>query len=353
MVAAASSFSLATLGTATLADESWEEEGGPAALGWHSNPFDFLSDGARAVKAFNRPYPVKTVGKPKTFSFDLNKATFRLSITVTHEDRPNEQGLGRRRKPKRRSAEDTAKPGQLEEEEEDREEEEDDEALGTEIYIPLIHFAHPRLLDSPSRRRWVRAQQKDIDSRSVSTVSSASSESLVATQANASSAALARPGGSGTDSGTATPASFDSPVPPSAGLRGNESVGSVATAVDQQASCGGDRNVLPVVGAAPLFHSNIVRKKAPLHSSALPIVPGTVDDGEEVVDVEVKVSEGKWRVDGQTLVWWYDAPEEGEPEKEVVVEVRRTGGAIKVKEMKARQESWCEQLCPQDGCGVM
>ncbi|KAF8218331.1 hypothetical protein K438DRAFT_1747512 [Mycena galopus ATCC 62051] len=50
-------------------------------------------------------------------------------------------------------------------------------------------------------------------------------------------------------------------------------------------------------------------------------------DGKDLVDVgvDVQVSGGRWRVEGQVLRWWYDVPAAGEPEREYTIEIRRAG----------------------------
>jgi hypothetical protein len=83
------------------------------------NPYDFLTDGARAVKAFARPYPVATVGIPTSIEFDLNKAHFKLVVRVTAEDAPSNDSS------------DLAG---------------DSSSVATEIFVPLVHFAHSALL---------------------------------------------------------------------------------------------------------------------------------------------------------------------------------------------------------------
>jgi hypothetical protein len=82
-----------------------------------TNPYTFLTSGARAVRAFCRPWPIKTVGVPNSIEFDIRKAEFSLSVRATPDDRP--QVLA------------------------------EEEELATEIYIPLVHFAHPRYLLRP------------------------------------------------------------------------------------------------------------------------------------------------------------------------------------------------------------
>ncbi|KAF6764617.1 glycoside hydrolase family 5 protein [Ephemerocybe angulata] len=269
MMAAASSLSLATLGTATLASPL-------ALLGWHKNPFDFLSDGARAVKAFCRPYAERTVGVPVRMDFDVGKGVFRLVVSVGAEDRP-------------------------------------EEGLATEIYVPLIHYAHARLLDSPSRKRWAAARSQAESSSSSSSTSSSSSED-------------------GESLGS-------SPVVPGAayggGGGGMPTESKVALIMKQAEESGSANSVVRGVAAA-----------------ATAAVGGIAPSGTAaVVDVEVKVSEGTWRVEGQRLLWWYDVPE-GPPEGEVVIEIRRRGGPVKMKEVNARREGWCGGLC-EEGCRVM
>ncbi|EMD34286.1 glycoside hydrolase family 5 protein [Gelatoporia subvermispora B] len=75
--------------------------------------FDFLTDGARAVKAFCRPFPSAIVGLPKDIEFNISKAEFKFTVLVRPEDAPNGKGISFA----------------------------DDEELATEIYIPLIHYA--------------------------------------------------------------------------------------------------------------------------------------------------------------------------------------------------------------------
>jgi hypothetical protein len=384
MVAAASSLSLATLGTATAtltSDSSStldsefngtdEERNRLRLLGWHTNPFDFLSDGARAVKAFARPFPEKTVGSPKNIQFDVGKAIFKCTIVVTADDRLRaENRLGGI------STEDGEEP------------------LGTEIFLPLIHFAHPRLLDSPSKKRSkgyrstvALSQASLLQSKgsflaSTSTITATSPPIMRRPSPRPADSGLAGISEDGVVNGTASPALTDSPVPPSSDFK----MGSIATAVKTR---------VPVVGAVPILNSNqpypslaIQRPAKPVRTysaesgvstlSAVstsvtgkgtgvphPVVPGVEDDGEDLIDIEVKVSEGTWRIEGQKLIWWYDVPAgaegpgdgEGSTVKEVTIEVRRRGGVVKSKVMKRREEeasTWCETLCDEGvGCRVI
>jgi hypothetical protein len=82
-----------------------------------------LKDGARAVRAFSRPWPTKVIGVPQDIKFDMRKALFKLVVRVGPQDKP-----------------------WVPLECEDDEFRSAKEALATEIYIPLVHYAHQRYL---------------------------------------------------------------------------------------------------------------------------------------------------------------------------------------------------------------
>ena len=66
-----------------------------------------INDGARALPAFVRPYPVATVGRPTSIDFDLRSSEFTLTVEVQYDDlSPNAP-----------------------------------EILATEIFMPLVHYA--------------------------------------------------------------------------------------------------------------------------------------------------------------------------------------------------------------------
>ncbi|KAF7377751.1 Glycoside hydrolase family 5 protein [Mycena sanguinolenta] len=67
---------------------------GVDAAGWRSNPYDFLTDGARAVRAFCRPWPIALVGTQKEMAFDIAKAQFKLVVRVASADRLRRGALG-------------------------------------------------------------------------------------------------------------------------------------------------------------------------------------------------------------------------------------------------------------------
>lgn len=133
-----SSVSLATLGGASTAP-SFDEESSRGAKNrqaadtlssrphW-ANQYDFLTDGARAVRAFARPFPVAVVGLPTNIVFDIAKAEFKLTVKVRPEDKPVVP-------PEASSSRSSAS------------EKERLSELPTEIYVPLVHFARQDILE--------------------------------------------------------------------------------------------------------------------------------------------------------------------------------------------------------------
>ncbi|KAH9939430.1 glycoside hydrolase [Amylocystis lapponica] len=95
--ARASSLSLATLPVDNGANVSQEI----TSFAYWENAYDFLTDGARAVKAFCRPFPTAVIGLPTDIQFNIAKVEFKLTVRVPDVD----------------------------------------EALATEIYVPLVHYA--------------------------------------------------------------------------------------------------------------------------------------------------------------------------------------------------------------------
>ncbi|KAI0792611.1 glycoside hydrolase superfamily [Abortiporus biennis] len=255
--AAASSVSLATLpvGEALSTVDESKQENVITSLSRWQNAYDFLTDGARAVKAFCRPYPSAIVGVPKDIQFNISKAEFKLTIRVRPEDAPLASGL--LSSSRSASSSSTAL--------------EKDEPLATEIYLPLIHYAS----DSVISRASGQSDEDDVDTIS-------QDPSPFSTRSNSS--------------------------------------------------------------------ANLPAMQASWRSSAtLTSVPLTAP-----LAVTVKVSGGRWSVEGQTLKWWYPVPSEGEAEKEYTISITREGGAIKTLEKKKRSGFWsrvCPKLC--GGCIIM
>lgn len=145
--AATSSLSLATLprGDGGVSIDTEVKHAPITSLSRWDNAYDFLTDGARAVKAFCRPYPMATVGIPKDIQFDANKSEFKLTVVVRSEDAPNAEAL----LPPRSS---TSSVSTVEKEIQ----------LPTEIYIPLVHFANDNVVARSSGGRPNSADEEDI-----------------------------------------------------------------------------------------------------------------------------------------------------------------------------------------------
>lgn len=94
-----------------------------------SNQYDFLTDGARAVRAFSRPFPVAVVGQPSYINFDIAKAEFKLTVTVKAEDRPIRSSA---------SSGSSSSSSTLKDD--------DSSEVPTEIFVPLIHYARHDVL---------------------------------------------------------------------------------------------------------------------------------------------------------------------------------------------------------------
>src|SRR6266702_547525 len=125
-----SQLSLATIPPAA------DDEGGIADITsfsrWDST-FDFLTDGARAVKAFSRPYPIATVGIPINIEFNIAKAEFRLVVRVRAEDAP----VALPSAP-------TTRPGTPSSSSYSTYDDPKVEPPPTEIFLPIVHFAADR-----------------------------------------------------------------------------------------------------------------------------------------------------------------------------------------------------------------
>ncbi|KAF8881304.1 hypothetical protein CPB84DRAFT_1828104 [Gymnopilus junonius] len=267
--------------------------------GYNSNPYTFLTAGARAVRAFARPWPVKVVGKAVEVKFDIAKGVFWMKVRVGWEDtviRRDEQ-----------------------------------KELGTEVYLPLVHFAHERLINGSFEK---------IKSEKWNDVHAHSEVKVLDSDVDADAASGS--GGSSTHDGLHQ-------------LSKNQ-----------------------VIANSPTKTPLITPSPAPLLIK---------DSTPDLIDVEVKVSGGRYEVRGQGLVWWYDVPpkpqgtEEGygygygkgqEGEKwEYTIEVRRKGGVLPAPKSKPRpsakgvkvkgkpelrqvegarsERSWCEKICcPED-----
>ena len=84
--------------------------------------FCFLTNGARAYRAFTRVYPLATVGIPSKWEFDLTKAEFSMTIRVGREDAPY--------LPQEYDPEATTVEAQI----------------PTEIFVPLVQFSSDKVI---------------------------------------------------------------------------------------------------------------------------------------------------------------------------------------------------------------
>jgi hypothetical protein len=269
--AAASSFSLATLGSITppsitnpfdqmsIRRQPYIRRS-PQLTDWLDDPYDFLTDGARAVRAFSRPFPQKVVGIPSDIKFDIGKASFKLVVYVGPEDRPH------------------------------------DNDLATEIFVPLVHFAREKL---------VRRSEGEFG---------AEDEKMLE--------------------------------------EGRKIRGSVEDQKHRLKSKSGSSVNL----ALPILSHSIDRSNSSMSSGqSTPKLGFRMGEDRDLVDVDVKVSAGKWEVSGQVLKWWYDVPAEGEEKREYTIEITRRGGSVKTAAMKKMEErqNLCERMCDQAGCTIM
>ncbi|PPR02192.1 hypothetical protein CVT26_012133 [Gymnopilus dilepis] len=158
-------------------------------------------------------------------------------------------------------------------------EEEGKEKLGTEVYLPLVHYAHERLVDGSwerEEREKARAREKQLR-----------------------------------DTPSAAP-----PLLPAAAPADAEADGEADTA----SGSGGSSTV---AGSIHEDHDNEQDQMPPSMTASIsidkpqsPFGFGTFDPAPllirdttpDLIDVEVKVSGGTYEVRGQGLVWWYDVP---------------------------------------------
>jgi len=159
LVVARAARSTSTLSLATLGQlEAPKRQDMTSLLSW-DNPLEFLTDGARAVVAFSRPYPVATVGVPIDMQFNLEKAKFTLTVRVAPDDRPVERASQQVR--------DTLKTQET--------------SLPTEIFVPLVHYASQELVARFLRREGIGEGEYEAnfpDAFGHSTLNSASTSSV-------------------------------------------------------------------------------------------------------------------------------------------------------------------------------
>ncbi|KAF8801444.1 hypothetical protein BYT27DRAFT_7235714 [Phlegmacium glaucopus] len=325
--------------------------------GYSANPYDFLTNGARAVQAFARPWPTKVVGKPVDITFDVGQGVFRLEVEVRKGDGVP---LGRSGVRKRGGngeggkemdvrvvpVDDNMLDEAVEAKERKRGAEEQEHQLATEIYIPLVHYAHPKVLEGS----WMAGGGGRSKNRS----DGGDTQSVRSLGAKRRGVRDAAPAGN---------SMADSAVSSSSSLL-TTSTSTLTPPTDPTTNA----NMNP-----KHHHSKIINK--------------SMDSTPDLVDIQVEVSGGKWSVCGQTLKWWYDLPvpssrsgsnsetnlggseeteTDDEPVKKYTIEIKRRGGPIKISSNerglgdegldreKERERECCEELCEGGrGCLVM
>ncbi|KAI6027174.1 glycoside hydrolase family 5 protein [Pisolithus marmoratus] len=253
----------------------------------------FLRDGARAVKAFCRPWPVRTVGVPSNIEFDIAKATVKIVVSVRAGDMPRVYGqsgddeedgdTGGAEECKKPKGSGTTSVYSLKGK---KALEEKPSPLPTEIFLPLVHFASETCVSRSYVPPGQQQQQAfpdgelDPDMHGIEC----------------------------TPTGTATPYTYTA---------------STAT--------------------------------LPLFSSSSDLVSSGIRIANEAYDVTVKMSEGHIELCERTQIlrWFYPVPTAPGAQKEVWIEVKRTGGAIKYprstgtspRNGRASLVGWLEGLC--------
>ena len=139
-LATASSISLRTLSAPELdGDGDGTKVLKTSGDSW-KNSYDFLTDGARAVKAFCRPWPIATVGTPKDIQFTIANTEFKLTIVVQPGDLPKRHPENDPQSSSSSvySSSSSSLSGDLDDPTYPRK--------PTEIYLPLVHYAHSSLV---------------------------------------------------------------------------------------------------------------------------------------------------------------------------------------------------------------
>ncbi|KAF8330755.1 uncharacterized protein EI90DRAFT_3154805 [Cantharellus anzutake] len=238
------------------------------------NLYDFLTNGARAVGAFCRPWPIAVVGVPKDIQFNISKADFKLVVSVTDADvaAASKHRVSPSSSARSRSlSEDTEKEA----------------ILPTEIYLPLVHYS----ADPFTKRLKPLSPFRDPSAPNLPGLQLTRPSVESRTSADPSSTAYS-------SSGSRTPIRTPTPA------------GGLGDALATMAVEGHGNSQAPV-------WATWAGRDCPLA-------------------LVVEASEGsRWEVDGQVLKWWYPvtAPAVGEKSvdsaQEHWIRVRRAEGPIK------------------------
>ncbi|KAG8740375.1 hypothetical protein FRC10_004384 [Ceratobasidium sp. 414] len=285
--------------------------------------YDFVTVGARGIGALARPWPIATVGVPTNLDFDISKAQFEMRVKVSHGDR-----IWGGREPIKTVGE----------------QDEDEDELGTEVYIPLVHFAADSAFEGGVQvcpEETPQIQPATLGHDNAPRYQDEDDDDTLVNHSRSGSKASGE-------------------VPPEGELGQRKRRGTTATLRRARANTVG--TLAPIL-AAPIASSPTEPTPPAI---AIPLgtqsIMGTLVESD-MLALEVEVSEGRWIVDGQVLRWWYDVPGEGEPDKELVLKVRRRGGPIKgvmrgfggmgsAASTRSTQGGIWETICPPGGCVI-
>lgn len=202
-----------------------------------SNVWFSLLAGTRSAAATSRPYPIATIGSPKNLQFDVEKSKLTLDISVSRAD-------------VLAAAED---------------------GVGTEIYVPLVHYAPHSFIDAATRLAGQCNGQLQL--------ASASDRELLHNRAS-------------------------------------------------------DKTPSVVVETASNDEGNVRDLSSEQISSATATCTNDIHNAIDVdVDVDVRVSAGRWTVQGQKLTWYLDAssaPAFHDREQKHTITIERHGGSLQL-----------------------
>lgn len=307
--------------------------------------YRFLTNGARAVGAFARPWPIAVVGVPTNIQFNIARAEFKLTVKVTADDM-------------QRSILSSPTSASSSSRRESSDSSEKEECAATEIFIPLIHFA----ADPLARRA------------PTSVYSNHSSSGARPSDATALSTTPLR-------QYTSSPTLSSPPRLPEQPTFEDLTFGENSRNSALTSSTNTGRSLRPnggVLQPTTLPVASSLSSSTPTQTVQTDdmVAQGRGDSlcpawttwsGYEVpLALEISASEGsRWEVDGQVLRWWYPGPlsnrnDNGEVQSqektapdgsvERFIHIKRKGGAIKgigTKDIRVEKEAssiW--DLCP-------
>lgn len=263
--------------------------------------FAFLTNGARAWKAFIRTYPLAVVGVPNGWEWDCQNAVFEMKVSVGREDR---SGF-------------TDKDG-----DDDDDEDEDEDAQGrdgwveqeepTVIFVPLVHFAKDNVV------RQAFGVPTAPSSISTELGSGRGMTARVHLQPNVASAS--------TPASTSASAAASKTHLPGVNMPLMDDVSAVSLALD----------------TSKVDHTNSMEMTPTQSRSSQDEIAVS-----SALDLDITVSAGRYAVEGQLLKWWYPIPttrtlkDPKHPRKrptddgkvEYTITIKRRGGPINFKKL--------------------